>query len=101
MWSNLFKSELIQYNLLQVVDPNVLASRVYISEEIVNKRALVRDSIINRIDSTYHKWILNLTDSNKSLVKLKEFKRIESNINSTMVWVQMYDLCMIPQETVT
>lgn len=100
IWFDYLKSDLTSHNLIDVLDAN-MSSNDNLSESIMDKRkCYVRDIIINHLDKTYHRKILNVTDPVEILKKLKGQRKDEINITSASVRKNLYLIKMKKNESV-
>uniref|UniRef100_A0ABD2WNV4 Uncharacterized protein n=1 Tax=Trichogramma kaykai TaxID=54128 RepID=A0ABD2WNV4_9HYME len=97
LWLDLLKSELRTHNLVEFIEKNDFPNLS--SEEIKNNKQLVRDIITNRLEPLYHKRVLNIVEPIELIEKLKEMKRIESNITATSIRERLYCLRRSSKET--
>uniref|UniRef100_A0ABD2W7L2 CCHC-type domain-containing protein n=1 Tax=Trichogramma kaykai TaxID=54128 RepID=A0ABD2W7L2_9HYME len=97
LWLDLLKSELRTHNLVEFIEKNNFPNLS--SEEIKNNKQIVRDIITNRLEPIYHKRVLNIVEPIDLIEKLKEMKRIESNITATSIRERLYCLRRSPKET--
>lgn len=80
IWMDYLKSELKTYDLLDVIDPDVTPTRTFAPNLLQKRMDIVRDIIIHRIDHDFHKRIINYQKPLEIINKLRELKRIESNV---------------------
>ncbi|KAJ8665664.1 hypothetical protein QAD02_007326 [Eretmocerus hayati] len=100
LWLDSLKSELQILDLLDVIDCNVPAVRLFTAQEIQKRKIVVRDIIINHIDSHYHKKIINVKDPVHILRELILIRRSEVNLTDTSVKTKLYRLRMRQNEFV-
>ncbi|XP_067204522.1 uncharacterized protein [Linepithema humile] len=83
LWLDSLNSELAANDLLEVLNNNNDNS-----EKTMKEKNIIRDIIINRLDSKYHQEIIELKDPKDILLKIKEIKRLETNMTHVTVKVQ-------------
>ena len=93
-------SELRSNDLLDIIDDKEKAPINLNEKESEKRNSLVRDIIINHLDEYYHKKILNIKDPKEILSKIRESRRIESNVTASSVRAQLYRLKMVKKENV-
>ena len=87
-------SELRSNDLLDIIDdktPHPLKLELH---DVEKRKSLVRDIIINHLDEYYHKKILNVKDPKKIISKIKEIRKVESNVTASSVGAQLYRIKM-------
>ena len=60
----------------------------------------MRDIIINHLDENYHKRILNEYDPKEIIIKLRGYRKNESNVTHTSVRARQYQIKMEKNEKV-
>ncbi|KAJ8672260.1 hypothetical protein QAD02_003519 [Eretmocerus hayati] len=100
LWLDSLKSELQTLDLLGVIDSNVPAVRLLTAQEIQKRKIVVRDIIINHIDSHHQKRIINVKDPVDILRELMLIRRSEVKLTDTSVKTKLYRLRMRQNESV-
>ena len=100
LWIDYLRSELISNDFLDVIDSQIDAPQNLNETKISKRKNFVRDIIINHIDENYHKRIRNLQDPKEILIKLKSYKKSESNVTHTFVRARLYQIKMGKDEKV-
>ena len=90
------KSELKLYGLTDAIEPT--SETIYSEKEQSDRKNIVKELIINRINANYHNIITNIDDLVVILRTLKERKQIENNISDKTIRQQLYMLKMKPRE---
>ena len=66
-------------------------------DKLANDKHKVRDIIINHIDEKYYAKILDIKKPREILIKLKEYKRLETRITSVSVRKDLYEMKFNPK----
>ena len=85
-------SELRSNDLLDIIDDKITHPLNLESHDLEKRKSLVRDIIVNHLDEYYHKKILNEKDPTEIIRKIKEFRKVESNVTASSVRAQLYHI---------
>ena len=85
IWTNYLESKLLSYDLLDVIDTKTLPSKNYSSEEQQKRSIQVRNLILQRIDSHYHKHISQIREPSDIMSKIRNVRRKEANLSAHFV----------------
>jgi len=101
VWLDNLRRELKAADLLDVIEftPNRPVNLTPYEKK--KREDQVRDIIISRIDEDYHRRVIDIEDPRFLLERLREIKKLESNITHTSVRAKLYDLRMKPKEKVS
>ena len=100
LWIDLFKSELLANELLDVVDPDSPRAVMYSDAAMKKRKGLVRDIIVNHIDEEYHRRVVNIQEPIEVLQKLREFKRNEMSVTAASVRTKLYSMKLQSDENI-
>ncbi|XP_039307720.1 uncharacterized protein LOC120358237 isoform X1 [Solenopsis invicta] len=101
LWMDYLKSELTNNDLLDVIDLSIKSPENLSELEIVKRKGLVRDIIINHLDESYHKRILHEKEPIEILKKLRGYKKSKINVTHTSVRAKLYQIKMRKDEKVS
>lgn len=97
IWLDSLNSELQANELLEVIESEC----VNMDPEIRNtKLQQVRDIIISHLDDYYHNKVLTIKNPKEILLKIKEFRIAETNINASAIRAKLYQLKKTKTESV-
>ena len=100
VWLDYLNSELRSNDLLDIIDDKTLQPPNLELHDLEKRKSLVRDIIINHLDEYYHKKILNEKDPKEIIRKIKEFRKVESNVTASSVRAQLYHIKIHNKEKV-
>ena len=100
VWLDYLNSELRSNDLLDIIDDKTPHPVNVELHDLEKRKSLVRDIIINHLDEYYHKKILNVKDPKEIIIKIKEFRKVESNVTASSVRAQLYRIKMHNREKV-
>lgn len=92
VWYDNFVSELSALNLMDVIEDRELPPLNQTPDMIRRRKEQVRFLLINRIDDTYHNYIVNIRDPKEALQRIKDFRKAEINTTSATLMKDLEDL---------
>ncbi|XP_043285453.1 uncharacterized protein [Venturia canescens] len=87
-----FTSELRTLELLHIIEPENTVNANVDPGLIEKQKYRVRDILINHLDENYHSKVMLIQNPVEILKKIREIKRCESNVTSTTLRKQLYNL---------
>lgn len=100
IWTVYLISELLTYDLLNVIDKETIPLKNYSSEEQQKRSIQDRKLILQRTDSYYHKHILQVRKPVDIMSKIRDIRKNEASLSANSVRVKVYSLPKIKSESI-